>query len=539
MPLTHLDRLARLSRDRYFLVRTAIIIVAVSTLIAMVLSALTKPSDKLMSMVQDSIDAESTETRQKERLLQKIRSSFARRTIEEGTSLSLQETLQDLIKEGALDAIGSPEEVDLAIERADFLHETEKVLFLALNDGLQKDRTQSAISRVEATDKGHRYREEFLGDLYRKSERINEAVNAYIRESEEFPDAVYSKRSAVKLLRYERQFERLKLLLSDPEFTSAFNSAELMPLFADAREYGKLFVVTIKADFSHLASRFLFPALYSAAIWFLILLSFTRGQKRTILLTGLAFVFGIFSAGLTLYLVMLQERIQGFDYESQVTPLGRAIYFIAGVGLREELAKLICFIPLAILLRKQNNNLAALVIAGVVGLGFAAQENILYYQNTLGQVTYTPWTRLLTANAIHIAMTGVIGFYFYRMLVRKGRGWEDFLLNFILMVVAHGMYDAVLTLPSLSQYGPISVIIIALIVYRYLDPLKANIDTTRLHRRLSPLGIFVLGSVLLVCGTLVFSAVGAPFRFAFGAFAMAVGGMVPTAFVFISRFRDI
>ncbi len=540
MPFPSKDKLALLSRDRSFLVKTGIFAIAISMILAAISSVVFNPISPGSRTVTDVIREIAKPPKSAFELADRIRrGDIASELLQliENPDLSEHPTTQEVeITAGQL--AGAPD-IQSLLNSADYLTESERVLMEALHLGLNRKRAEEAISAIESTGKGQRFREEFLGDLYMQQGKIAEAANAYLREAEDFPESEHSKWSAIKALRIEKDLERLKVYAADPEYISQLSPSEQVYLYADLRDYWNLALTTARVELQHLGSIFVIPAIYSALIWFLILLSFTRGQKRTILLAALGFIAGIFSAWLTIYFVILQEYIQGFNYEGQVTPLGRAIYFVAGVGLREEVAKLVCFIPLALLLRKQNNYLIALVVAGCVGLGFAAQENIGYFYNSIGAASYTPWVRLLTANALHIALTGVIGFYFYRMLVKQGKGWEDFLLNFIMMVVAHGMYDAMLTLPSLQDYSVFSVILIALIIYRYLDPLRANIDTNRLHLRLSPLGIFVTGSIFLVCGTLVFSAIGMPFRFAFGTFANAVGAMVPTAFVFINRFRDL
>jgi hypothetical protein len=84
-----------------------------------------------------------------------------------------------------------------------------------------------------------------------------------------------------------------------------------------------------------------------------------------------------------------------------------------------------------------------------------------------------------------------------------------------------------------------SPIVIAAIAYQYFDPLRQHLDVAGLHRRVSPLGLFVIGSALLCCAILISSAAGMPFRFAAGALASTLAAMIPLAFAFISRFRDL
>jgi hypothetical protein len=173
----------------------------------------------------------------------------------------------------------------------------------------------------------------------------------------------------------------------------------------------------------------------------------------------------------------------------------------------------------------------------MVGLGFAFQENLIYFQ--AGSGTFTAWLRLLTANALHFSLTGVAGFYLWQMLHRRFRGWEEFLVSFLAVVFAHALYNALLAMPAMREYAPLSPILIAVIAYYYFDPVRHHMEMAGQHRQLSPLGIFIMGSVVLTCTILVSSAMVEPFRFALGAFASSVAAMVPLAFAFISRFRDL
>jgi hypothetical protein len=125
------------------------------------------------------------------------------------------------------------------------------------------------------------------------------------------------------------------------------------------------------------------------------------------------------------------------------------------------------------------------------------------------------------------------------MISRGGHGWEEFLVTFLAVVFAHGFYNSLIAIPSFAEYAVLSPIVIAAIAYQYFDPLRQHLDVVGLHRRLSPLGLFVIGSALLCCAILISSSAGMPFRFAAGALASTLAAMIPLAFAFISRFRDL
>ena len=68
----------------------------------------------------------------------------------------------------------------------------------------------------------------------------------------------------------------------------------------------------------------------------------------------------------------------------------------------------------------------ALIVASVVGLGFAVGENVDYYQMNQG---HSVFGRFVTANFLHLTLTGLVG----HALVQAVQGrihWEDFLSRF-------------------------------------------------------------------------------------------------------------
>src|SRR5207244_7138900 len=117
------------------------------------------------------------------------------------------------------------------------------------------------------------------------------------------------------------------------------------------------------------------------------------------LLYGLSFVLGILSIYPTLLAVVTEESIFKFKMVNQ--PLPDAIYFVAGVGLREELAKLLLFLPLLPALLRRGSRIEAMTCGALVGLGFAAEENIGYFSELAPGVALS---RFLTANFLHMPL---------------------------------------------------------------------------------------------------------------------------------------
>ncbi len=403
--------------------------------------------------------------------------------------------------------------------------------------GLLAEDSAEAVAALEALPPDSPRRDEFLADLHYLAGAIEPARRHYLAAAEQSADPGYAQRSVLFLARFEEDRGLLGRLLDDPSYRAALRPLETLAYRAALRDYAGMAWAAVLVEADLLASSHLPVALFTAAIWFLILMSFQSRGRAYLALALPAFLLGIAGATLTVYAAVIQEELRGFTAGPADSEVKQFIYLLAGVSLREEFLKLLCFLPLAFARRKRGAPLEALLLAGCVGLGFAFQENLSYFQRDA--TGYAAWMRLLTANALHFSLTGVAGLALWRMLARRGRGWEDFLLTFLAVVLAHAVYNAVLSVPSLAEYSPLHPILVAVIAYKFFDPLRQHLEIAGLHRRLSPLGLFVVGSTLLACGILVASAFGTPFRHALGAFAGGIAAMIPLAFAFIGRFRDL
>lgn len=514
--------LVRYSRDRSVLLRSSLILVAVSTALAFIVSLIAPAGNsRLYEMAAMGLAPEGTDE-----LISVIRFGLP---LEAGSrSGSCARLLDEQEKNPFANAI----EAALAKEPDELIEIWWK--------GLHEGNATEAIARLESADASLRYRNEFLADLKLRSsdvDAVDGALRHYLAEAALFEEASYARRSALFLTRLEENKALLRELLDDASMRRAFAPSDRFLYHAYAGDYVGLARAILLSEMRSFGSIYLLPALFTAAIWFFILLAFRERSSKNVVKSLIAFALGIVSAVLTLYLVVLQQHFQGQEFNAQDSALAQFVFFLSGVALREESLKLLCFLPLALAIRRRGSPIEALVLAGMVGLGFAFQENLLYFE--AGSGTFTAWLRLLTANALHFSLTGVAGFYLWKMLHRRFRGWEEFLVSFLAVVFAHALYNALLAMPALSSYAPLSPIFIAVIAFQYFDPLRQHLETAGQHQRLSPLGIFIFGSVVLTCTILVSSAMVEPFRFALGAFVSSVAAMIPLAFAFIGRFRDL
>jgi RsiW-degrading membrane proteinase PrsW (M82 family) len=192
-------------------------------------------------------------------------------------------------------------------------------------------------------------------------------------------------------------------------------------------------------------------------IWGTILMKLcqaSRFDKWTPLLCAAALLLGMMSVIPTFFWIILEEMY---------LPIGKGedlfhtiVYFIATVGLREEVCKLLLFLPLAPILIKRGYHLEFLLVASFVGLGFAYEENFNYLGGSMGTATHG---RFLTANFLHISLTGMSGLFFCRALGTRAYGFNDFFAMFGIVIIAHGLYDAFIVHPPLDDGGFLAMIL--------------------------------------------------------------------------------
>ena len=99
-----------------------------------------------------------------------------------------------------------------------------------------------------------------------------------------------------------------------------------------------------------------------------------------------------------------------------------------------------CFLPLLPWCVRRRDELAALVLAGCVGIGLRhGGEHQLHRGHASASATLA---RLLMPAPLHMAMTGLVGLAAYRACVWPQEWGPQFVAMFGVVVLAHGLYDA-------------------------------------------------------------------------------------------------
>jgi len=215
------------------------------------------------------------------------------------------------------------------------------------------------------------------------------------------------------------------------------------------------------------------------------------GQRpvRRLLFYIAAFTLGVLSIAPTVALITLEEAKLRLVETGE--PARDVLFFVFGVGLREEVCKLAMFAVLLPVVRKWGDKLDVLICGAMVGLGFAAEENLGYLA---GGDLHTGLGRFLTANFFHIAMTGVLATALDDF-VSDPEGKVTELSSTALMVIGlHGAYDFLL---AHREYGGSFMAMAVFVFLTRLFLAAAERARRRVDRGLSPLHAFVLAAAVV------------------------------------------
>jgi len=258
----------------------------------------------------------------------------------------------------------------------------------------------------------------------------------------------------------------------------------------------------------------------------------TPGLRTMRLWCALAAVtLGVLSIWPTHFLSLWQEHTWNLRDSDALVPGVR--FYVLGVGLREELAKLLCVLPLMPIFLRMRDELTTLLVSGCVGLGFAIAENINYFSYSGGTAAMG---RFLTANPLHFTLTGLAGLMLYRVL-RNPRGWGAHALGvFGMLIFAHGLYDAFIAVPALQEYSLFTMIIFALVVYQFFHELRdlrpKQGDVISLSAN------FLCGVSVLTAATFVYLSTTLGMAVAFDTLAGGVTGLAVMVYLFLREMPE-
>ena len=244
-----------------------------------------------------------------------------------------------------------------------------------------------------------------------------------------------------------------------------------------------------------------------------------------------AFVLGVLSIAPTLTLISVEEA--ALQLKESGDPLRDLLFFVFGVGFREEFSKLLLFLPLVPILRRHGDRLDVAVCGALVGLGFAAEENVGYL--TTGALS-TGLSRFLTANFFHMALTGTLALATVDFFSDTEKHAHTLSKTALMVIGMHGLYDFLLTHGEFGgSYLAMTIFVILTRVF-----LTAVQDVRRgAGRGLSLTHTFVLSTAVVTGATYVYAASAVGYGLGLAVLAQGLLGIAIMLFVFLRTLRGL
>ncbi|MDB6140195.1 MAG: hypothetical protein JWO94_3267 [Verrucomicrobiaceae bacterium] len=376
---------------------------------------------------------------------------------------------------------------------------------------------------------------EFLGDLLWDEGMMVDAIEAFRREGV-LPDARRARRLAFNFAVEHRDQKALREMLAEPLYkdASARDRHVAAVLLGD---WGLAATSYFKMETQHLRPAELMFVVLAGFLWYAVFVRFGVRDRWRWVRPLPAVLAGIASLWPTMILIHWQELHGGQQENGEF--LHDLVFYVAGVGLREEASKLLLFALFIPWLLKQRSSGTALLTGAFIGLGFAMDENRAYF-HAEGLATVAVG-RLLTANFFHAAATGLAGLALYDLVRTRFGSAERFIATFVAVVVVHGLYDWVLeagsSLTKLGNLTMFSVVILALLAQQFFDHLGGLIHPQR--GMISLLSMFLVGVSGLIAAGFILAAMHDGTMKAVSAVGVEALGLVPITVLYARKFVSL
>jgi protease PrsW len=374
--------------------------------------------------------------------------------------------------------------------------------FIALSSG-DAARRSSALEQLKnlaSSTPTPRFANELLGHHEFREGRHAVAYQHFKKEGEQHPEAVRAREWAVRALIAAKDFAELVRVAEEPAYAGLITAQHRLEVAIASKDWRAIIACVPVAQLAVLRGEPLVLALIAGMAWALVLVHLgevPRFFSGSTLLCFIGFLLGALSTMPTICAVIWQNDFLQFSNGGNA--FQTLAYQIGGVGLREELCKLLLFVPLIPVLLRRGDEREVLMIASFVGLGFAIEENGNYL---LGSQGVAAPGRFLTANFLHLALTGMNGLALYRVFTHGFSGLNQFLYVFPLTILVHGLYNALPDIAELQEVGgylSLTVFVVFSILYfRQAADLRNHVRMT-----ISLTGAFVFGVAVVAGATLI------------------------------------
>ncbi|MDZ4287161.1 MAG: PrsW family glutamic-type intramembrane protease [Prosthecobacter sp.] len=405
-----------------------------------------------------------------------------------GVDYPTWETFQKAGRVAAYDVRGLVQQHAGGAEAARMFEDFVQV-YLAKNDSSARDAIKRLQERAWQPTPPPMANELHAAVLIRAQDQGG-ALAAFVREARLFDDALVAREDALRLALEMKDTETLRELVSMPGGLAAMAPRLQYQAGEQLQDPWLMGTGLLRHRLTSLHFKVALLAGFAAALWYAILVLQSAPRRWRWLLPVAPLLAGMGSVWPALWMGAWQETTLQMQEDA---PFPHDLwYFVMGVGLREELAKLAVFaLFLPWLLWRRAPGLA-LMTGAFVGLGFALDENIGYYERFGGGVALV---RFLSANFLHAALSGMAAHALYDLLRSRFARADKFIATFLTVVAVHGLYDyaAGKEAPGMNY---LLMIVLAFTAWQFLDLLEHEAPGAR--QLVSPAAVFLIGVAILI-----------------------------------------
>jgi RsiW-degrading membrane proteinase PrsW (M82 family) len=353
-----------------------------------------------------------------------------------------------------------------------------------------------------------------LGHDALERRRLEVAAERLVREGSHFPERASDTNVAIEIWTHEEAWGRIDQALADPSVAAAVRPWYRL-LWAlrvhDWKGAGRAFPGCLRSPMTVGSATLAAVAALAWGIFCARLGGALARPRFRIPLYLTSFALGVASVSLTLAFVALEEVFLKMHETGEWRR--DFLFFTFGVGFREEVSKLVFFAPLLPVLHRRGTRLDVLICGALVGLGFAAEENLGYLE---GGDLSTAMARFLTANFFHMSMTAILAGALDDLLRRDRRPHrsrrdpEDdgsFRFSIALLTVAalHGVYDFFLSSRAFGDVSFVAMFVFLILARLFLSLVSVARAKERAARpRL--LQTFTLGMTVVIGASFVYAS---------------------------------
>ncbi len=408
------------------------------------------------------------------------------------------------------------------------LEPSRKVIAMALWKSCGARQPAIELQALANTSPPTRFANHALGEFWRSVNELSQAARCFELEGRT-PDARESRKLAIAIHEIRDDHKALKRLAEQELYQDVIDVGTRLDIKVAERDWLSVWWLIPQSELSRFRLGPSMLALFVGFWWFLFALHAGQaGSERgaRIWLCAVAVPLGFLSIWLTDFFIHWQSESWGLVLQPDLA--GGVKYFVIGVGLREELSKALMVLPLLPFLVRRGRTLETLIVCSCVGLGFAIVENQAYYTMSFGSAAIG---RFITASFFHMASTSLIGLAIMRgVRDPQNRGLEA-AAWFVVVVLAHGFYDAFIVLRDFSEYSIAAQIILVLLAYQYFRELRAS----RVDRAetVSLTATFLFSVSIVAAVTLIYVSNSLSFGLAIATLAPNMLGAAVMVYVFL------